>query len=72
MKAILLPTLQGVSFQGPKSQLKSICEAKKLILAQKSILIIVFLTENDFDGFKSIEAKQNKIRKTIFNVPDDK
>jgi len=54
MKATLLPTLQGASFLGPKSQLKSIFEAEKLIWdpnvdlkSKKSILSTVFFTKND-------------------------
>jgi len=41
MKAILLPNLQGTSFLGPKSRLKSIFEAEK---SKKSILSNVFST----------------------------
>jgi len=44
MKAILLPTLQGTSFMGPKSRFKSIFNAEKLIKNKKSI----------FDAEKSI------------------
>jgi len=88
MKAILLPTLQGASFLGPKSRLKSIFEAQKSIKSrfwtQTSILSrnvekidfkyrffdLKWLDSHSFDGFKCLEATQNKSRKTIFDNPN--
>jgi len=78
MKAILLPTLQSASFLGPKSRFKSIFEAEKSIKSrfwtQKSIesqivdfryrfLDLNWLLSHSFDGFKWVEATQNKSRK---------
>jgi len=82
MEAILLPTLQGASFLGLKSQLKSNFEAEKSIKSrfwtQKSIISrkvdfeyrffdLKWLDSHSFDGFEC--ATQNKSRKSFFDKP---
>jgi len=66
--------IQGASFLGPKSQLKSNFEAEKSILDPKVDLKYRFfdlkwLDSHSFEGFKFKEATQNKSRKTIFDNP---
>jgi len=77
MRAILLPTLQGASFLGPKSRLKSTLH-QKVDLKSKSrksqfkyrFFDLKWLDLHSFDGFKFKEATQNKSRKTIFDKPN--
>jgi len=62
MKANLLPNLQSVRFEAPKSWFMSIFGAEKSIKSR--FFDLKFIDSHSFDGFKC--ATENKSRKNYF------